>query len=472
MKIMKRVLLQKKFLLGLSAVCIIGFLSACNAVVSQDKYTSIKVDAPFDMPDIKVYNYPDRDFIITDFGAKSETNFDNTKAFADAIQACTDAGGGRVVVPAGVWQTGAIHLKDNVNLHLSENAVINFTDDPKAYLPAVQTSWEGIECYNYSPLVYAFGRKNIAITGKGKLMPKMDTWKIWFARPPAHMEALKKLYHQLSRNVPVIERQMAYGEANLRPQLIQFNRCQNILLEDFTIQNSPFWTIHIFKSENGLIRNLDVKATGHNNDGVDFEMSKNFLVENCKFEQGDDGIVIKSGRNHDGWRLNTPTENIVARNCTIVKAHALIVFGSELSGGIRNIYVHDCQITGPVSRLSTLKTNERRGGFVENVYVKNCVTDVLRKGVFEYRTNCIFQWKVVPTYEVKLTRVDGMHFENIKCKSAGFIYRITAKEALTAKNFYFKNWEIGTVQDPKCSVVNAENVNAENIVYKKIGEVK
>jgi hypothetical protein len=136
-KIMKRVLLQKKFLLGLSAVCIICFLSACNAVVSQDKYTSIKVDAPFDMPDIKVYNYPNRDFIITDFGAKSETNFDNTKAFADAIQACTDAGGGRVVVPAGVWQTGAIHLKDNVNLHLSENAVINFTDDPKAYLPAV-----------------------------------------------------------------------------------------------------------------------------------------------------------------------------------------------------------------------------------------------------------------------------------------------------------------------------------------------
>jgi len=327
---MKRNLLQKKFLLGLSAVCIIGFLSACNAVVSQDKYTSIKVDAPFDMPDIKVYNFPNRDFIITDFGAKSEPNFDNTKAFADAIQACTDAGGGRVVVPAGVWQTGAIHLKDNVNLHLSENAVINFTDDPKAYLPVVQTSWEGIECYTYSPLVYAFGRKNIAITGKGKLMPKMDTWKIWFARPPAHMEALKKLYHQLSRNVPVVERQMAYGEANLRPHLIQFNRCQNILLEDFKIQNSPFWTIHIFKSTNGLIRNLDVKATGHNNAGVDLEMSKNFLVENCKFEQGDDGIVIKSGRNHDGWRLNTPTENIVARNCTIVKAHALIVFGSEL----------------------------------------------------------------------------------------------------------------------------------------------
>ena len=273
-------------------------------------YDFQSVAAPFPMPLIKTFRYPQKDFPITKFGAKQGGEFDNTKAIAKAIQACNQAGGGRVIIPAGEWLTGAIHFRSHVNLHLEEDAVLRFTDNPADYLPAVMTSWEGLECYNYSPLIYAFECENIAITGKGRLQPKMDAWKKWFARPQAHLDALKKLYTMASTDVPVEQRQMAAGENNLRPHLIHFNRCKNVLLDGFQIRESPFWTIHIYMCNSGIVRNLDVKAHGHNNDGIDFEMSRNFLVENCTFDQGDDAVVIKSGRNRDAWRLNTPCENI------------------------------------------------------------------------------------------------------------------------------------------------------------------
>jgi hypothetical protein len=307
------------------------------------RHEALAVKAPFPMPSIKVPVFPERDFVITDFGAKGGEEIDNTDAIRKAIAACHDAGGGRVVVPAGEWLTGAVHLKSNVNLHLAKDAVLSFSDDPKKYLPAVRSSWEGWECFNYSPLVYAFECENVGLTGEGKLEPRMVTWKKWFVRPPAHMEALKKLYTMGSTNVPVEQRQMAEGDNNLRPQLIQFNRCRNVLIEDIRIRNSPFWTIHLLLCDSVVVRRVDVSARGHNNDGVNPEGTRNLLVEDCRFDQGDDAIAIKSGTNHDGWRLNTPSENIVIRNCTVINGHQLVAIGSELSGGVRNVYVHDCR---------------------------------------------------------------------------------------------------------------------------------
>lgn len=308
------------------------------------QYKKVPVKAPFQMEPIKEYVYPNRNFSVVDFGAVKGGIADNTKSIAAAIDACHKAGGGRVVIPEGEWLTGPVHLKSNVNLYLSENAVLCFTDHPSDYLPAVMTSWEGMECYNYSPLVYAIGCENVAITGKGMLKPKMDTWKVWFARPEAHLNALKELYTMASTDVPVEKRQMAVGENNLRPHLIHFNRCRNVLLDGFKIRESPFWTIHIYMCNGGIARNLDVKAHGHNNDGIDLEMTRNFLVEDCTFDQGDDAVVIKAGRNRDAWRLNIPTENIVIRNCNIVEGHTLLGIGSEISGGIRNVYMHDCKV--------------------------------------------------------------------------------------------------------------------------------
>ena len=156
---------------------------------------------------------------------------------------------------------------------------------------------------------------------------------------------------------------MAKGENNLRPHLIHFNRCKNVLLDQFKIRESPFWTIHLYMCDGGIVRNLDVYAHGHNNDGVDLEMSRNFLIEDCKFDQGDDAVVIKAGRNQDAWRLDTPCENIVIRNCDIIKGHTLLGIGSEMSGGIRNVYMHDCAAPDSVFRLFFAKTNHRRGRF-------------------------------------------------------------------------------------------------------------
>lgn len=276
--------MKKTFFKSLAGIAAVAFAVSCTA--PDPKYKTVVVDAPFAMEPIKECVFPEQDFSIVDYGAVKGGETVNTEAIAKAIAACNKAGGGRVVIPEGEWLTGPVHFKSNVNLHLEENAILRFTDNPSDYLPAVMTSWEGMECYNYSPLLYAMDCENIAITGKGTLAPIMDTWKIWFKRPKPHMDALKELYTMASTDVPVEQRQMAKGENHLRPHLIHFNRCKNVLLDEFKIRQSPFWTIHLYMCDGGIVRNLDVKAHGHNNDGIDLEMSRNFLIENCVFDQG------------------------------------------------------------------------------------------------------------------------------------------------------------------------------------------
>ena len=160
--------------------------------------------------------------------------------------------------------------------------------------------------------------------------------------------------------------------------------------------------------DNGIARNLDLKAHGHNNDGIDLEMTRNFLVENCIFDQGDDAVVIKSGSNQDGWRLNTPCENIVIRNCSILQGHTLLGLGSELSSGIRNIYMHNCTAPKSVLRLFYIKTNHRRGGFVENIYMENIKAGKMQRA-FEIDTDVLYQWKDFPTYETRITPIHDIH---------------------------------------------------------------
>ena len=423
------------------------------------------------MPTIKIPVFPKRDFVITDFGAKPGGQFDNTEAIRQAIAACYAAGGGRVVIPAGEWLTGAVHLKSNVNLHLAEDAVLSFSDDPKDYLPAVRSSWEGWECFNYSPLIYAFEAENVAITGKGKIEPRMGKWKEWFARPPAHMEALKRLYNMGSTGVPVEKRQMAEGDNNMRPQLIQFNRSRNILIEDVKIRNSPFWTIHLLLSESVVVRRVDIKAHGHNNDGVNPEGSRNVLIENNRFDQGDDAVAIKSGTNHDGWRLNTPSENIVIRNNTVVNGHQLVAIGSELSGGVRNVYVHDCRLEALDRTISLfnvlyIKTNRRRGGFVENITVENidATGGKFKMGVFGIETDVLYQWRyLVPSYEERITTIRGIRVRNVKVGETATPFRILGDELKPVKDIFLDNIAIDTVRGQKNRYENAQNVKETNI---------
>lgn len=397
------------------------------------KTTTIAVEAPFDMPPITVPDFSDCvQLSIADLGATPGDKKATTEAIAAAIRQAHEAGGGTVVVPAGDWLTGRIHLKSNVNLHLEEDAVLTFSEDPEDYLPAVQTTWEGMECYNYSPLIYAYECQNVAITGKGKLKAKLDVWRDWYDRPEAHLEALKRLYEMASHDVPVEERQMVGDDANLRPQFIQFNRCENVLLEGISIENSPFWVIHPFLSRNVVIRNVSVNAHGHNNDGVDPEMSQNVLIEDCVFDQGDDAIAVKAGRNQDAWRLNTPSKNIVVRNCLVKNAHQLLAIGSELSGGVENVLVENCRLDKEIDRVGHLlyiKTNERRGGYVDNIFMRNVSAGDVRYGVLGIETDVLYQWRdLVPTYERRLTPIGNIRISNVDVGDVDYVARMEGQD--------------------------------------------
>lgn len=455
--------MKNRYTKAAAALAALFLIASCTPPTVT--YRTIEVDAPFPMEGVRECIFPEQDFSIADYGAVAGGEVLNTEAIARTIEACHQAGGGRVLVPAGEWLTGPIHFKSNINLHLEEGATLRFTDNPSDYLPAVMTSWEGLECYNYSPLLYAFECENVAITGEGTLAPIMDTWRTWFKRPAPHMEALKKLYTMASTNVPVEERQMAVGENNLRPHLIHFNRCKNVLLDSFKIRESPFWTIHLYMCDGGIVRNLDVYAHGHNNDGVDLEMSRNFLIEDCVFDQGDDAVVIKAGRNQDAWRLNSPSENIVIRNCSVLQGHVLLGIGSEMSGGVRNIYMHDCEVRDSVFRLFFVKTNHRRGGFVENIWMKRVQAEAMQR-VMEVDMDVLYQWRdLVPTYQDSITRIRGLYMDGVTCKRTQAIYDLKGDPRKPIREVEIRNLSVGEVTEFVKHVVNAEEITEENIQY-------
>lgn len=436
------------------------------------EYDTIQVAAPFEMPAILVYNFPHRDFSIADYGAiPSGAGSDeaciaaNTEAFRRAMEACHAAGGGRVIVPAGEWPTGPIHFRSRCDLHLEEGARVAFSDNPDDYLPAVMTSWEGLECYNYSPLVYAYQCEDIAITGRGTLAPRMTTWRGWFKRPKPHMDALARLYNWGSFDEPVENRQMAEGENHLRPHLIQFNQCRNVLLENFRIRESPFWTIHMYRVTGGVARNLDVYAHGHNNDGIDLEMTKNFLVENCTFDQGDDAVVIKAGRNHDAWRVGCPTENIVVRNCVIRQGHVLLGIGSEISGGIRNVYMHDCSAPGKVLNLFYLKTNRRRGAFIDHIYMERVSAREMDRAM-AIDTDVLYQWKdLVPTYKDTVTAISHIYMSEVHCQKARGIVELNGDADLPVRHVSIENLHVDSVTTFITRHTNVEDYVESGITY-------
>ncbi|MDI1247609.1 MAG: glycoside hydrolase family 88 protein [Lacunisphaera sp.] len=317
--------------------------------------------------------FPDRDFPITSYGAQAGT--DASAAIAAAIEACTKAGGGRVIVPAGEWLTGAVTLKSNVNLHVSAGATLRWIFDPAKY-PIVFTRWEGVECMNYSAFIYAHGQENIAITGTGTLDggADWDNWWSWNAKSKGVVKqkaARDRLIEMGEANVPVAER--VFGDGSfLRPNFIQPYHCKNILIEDVTILRSPMWEIHPVLSSNITVRGVKINSHGPNNDGFDPESCRDILVEHTVFDTGDDCIAIKSGRNGDGRRVNVPTENMVIRNCVMKDGHGGVVLGSECTGGIRNIFVENCEMDSPeLDRALRFKNNAVRGGILENVFMRN-----------------------------------------------------------------------------------------------------
>ena len=434
---------------------------------NAQQYKDITVDdAPFDMGVIHEMVYPDRSFYITRYGAKGDGSRLCTKAINNAIRACSKAGGGHVVVPKGEWLTGAIHLMSNVDLHLEDGARLVFTDNPADYLPAVMTTWEGVECYNYSPLIYAYNCQNIKISGHGGLYPKMELWKQWFKRPQPHLDATKMLYTWCSELTPLSQRRLTdLPESNMRPHLIQLNRCRNVVLEDFKIRNSPFWTIHMYMCDEGIVRGLDVYAHGHNNDGIDIDMSSRFLIERCTFNQGDDAVVIKAGRNQDAWRLNKPSENIVIRNCNIIDGHVLLGIGSEMSGGVQNVWMHDCKTDGRILAACYIKTNHRRGGFVRNIYLDNAHMKSAKR-LIAVDTDVLYQWKDFPDYETRITDIDGFYISNVECDSCEVAIDINGDQRKPIRNVRLQNIHVGKVSRYFSKIVNATGVILDDVSLK------
>jgi polygalacturonase len=321
--------------------------------------------------------FPNRDFDVTRYGAVADGRTDCTPAFAKAIEACAAAGGGRVVVPAGRFATGPIHLRSNVNLHVTKEATVLFSTDPRAYLPAVFTRFEGMEFMGYSPLIYAFEQRNVAVTGEGTLDGQASdaNWWAWKGArgrtEGTQTPARDRLMAMVEAGTPVAQRVLADG-SYLRPQFIQTYRCRNVLIEGVTIRNSPMWEIHPVLSTNVTVRKVHIATHGPNNDGCDPESCRDVLIEDCYFDTGDDCIAIKSGRNADGRRINVPSENIVIRGCQMKDGHGGVTIGSEISGGVRNVFAEKCTMDSPnLDRALRFKNNAARGGVLEHIYMRD-----------------------------------------------------------------------------------------------------
>lgn len=447
---MKPDLPRRTLIAGAAAAPLLSGCAAMRVFASR----KVPVSAPFEMPAIEQPDFSAaRRFPITDYGASPNDKAATSAAIAQAIDAANAAGIGVVVVPPGTWLTGPVQFKSNVNLEVQKGATLLFSEDPADYLPAVHASWEGLECMNYSPLIYAYQCENVALTGEGLLKAKLDVWAKWYARPKQHVDALVALYDMARKNVPVENRDMTVGAAHFRPQFVQFNRCKRILIEGISIENSPFWCIHPFLCRDVVIRHVNIRAHGHNNDGIDPEMTQNILIEHCTFDQGDDAVALKSGREFDAWRLDTPTRNVVVRYCLVKNAHAILAVGSEMAGGVENVFVHDCSYeqaansgphTGnwvvPLQNVLFIKTNERRGGFVRNIHMLNVRAQHCSDAVIRIDADTLYQWKkLTPTYVRKLTPIDGIEVRNVLVGAAQYICRIDGEAELPVTNVTLRN---------------------------------
>ncbi len=348
------------------------------------------------LPDVPLPVFPNRDFNLQAFGAIGDGKVLDTDAIAKTIAACAEAGGGRVVIPAGIWLTGPIQLKSRVDLHLEKGALVVFSTDLRHY-PLIDTIYEGERTYRRMSPIYGKDLIDIAITGNGIFDGSGHAWRpvkkgkmtegqwknliafggavdergtTWY--PSTAALNAESLLAELQKNnrIPRIEDYENMGES-LRPVMVKLSGCRNVLLDGPTFQNSPAWNLHPLMCENITVRNLTVKNPWYsqNGDGLDLESCRNAVVHDCNFDVGDDAICMKSGKNESGRKRGMPTENIHIYSCVVYHGHGGFVIGSEMSGGVRNIDVHDCTFIGTDTGLR-FKSTRGRGGAVENIRIR------------------------------------------------------------------------------------------------------
>jgi polygalacturonase len=350
-----------------------------NADATQSTQPASWGKVPEILKRIRPPAFRSHDFNITNFGARPDGITDCTGAFKSAIQACNKAGGGRVVVPQGIYSSGAIHLLSNVDLQVEKGATIQFSTNVEKYLPLVFS--RGVaEMMNYSPFVYAFEQENVAITGEGTLdgQASKGEWPNWVKRDPGDSGKLIELG---DKEVPVQQRIMGPGRF-IRPCFVELVRCRNVLIQGVTVRDSANWVLHPLYCTNVTVDGVTVSSHGKNNDGCDPDSCTDVLIQNCVFDDGDDCIAVKAGRDHDGRRVNIPCENIVIRHCIFKDGHGGVTLGSETAGGIRKVFAEDCEFDSPdQDNALRFKTNPTRGGYIRDIYIRNCNIRMAKFGV-------------------------------------------------------------------------------------------
>lgn len=475
---------------------ILGVLCACQSTSTEqhnDTYIEDLYEAlPFDMPVVQRPSFPDYQVDIRDFGAKADGETLNTEAINNAIKAVSEKGGGKVVIPEGLWLTGPVVLQNNVNLHVEKNALVLFSGDADLY-PLVRTSFEGLDMLRCQSPISAMNAENIAITGHGVLDGSGDSWrpvkrnkmtdgqwksllksggvvdesgKVWYPNEGA----LKASILTGSKEKREISDSEWEGMKRwLRPVLLSIVKSKRVLLEGVTFRNSPSWCLHPLSCEDLTLNGVKVFNPWYsqNGDALDVESCKNVVVTNSLFDAGDDAICIKSGKDADGRRRGEPCENVLVKNNTVLHGHGGFVVGSEMSGGVRNVYVADCTFIGTDVGLR-FKSTRGRGGVVENIYVDNINMinipgDALIADLYYAVKDA--PGAPVPAVTEETPSFKNIHISNISCKGAGRAMFLNGLPEMPIENFSVRNMRITDAQKGafinKVAGVTLENIEIE-----------
>jgi len=482
-----------------SALTIAIMLSGAAFSTDISSYTK---DLQFDMPEFSAPVFPDRTMNIVDFGAVGDGRTVNTEAIKNAINSCTEKGGGTVFVPEGIWLTGPVKLENNINLHLDKNATLQFVGTFEDY-PLFRSTWEGkAEVRCVSP-IFGYGLENIAITGTGVIDGGGDNW-----RPVKKSKLTKRAWNELIKSGGVVtakgdvwwpskgamngralvNKLNARGNAEvedylpareyLRPVMVNLVKCKNILLDGPTFQNSPAWNLHPLLSENIIIRNINVRNPWYsqNGDGIDLESCKNVIMYNSKFDVGDDGICIKSGKNEYGRERGVPTENVVIADCIVYHGHGGFTVGSEMSGGVKNIDVRRLTFLGTDVGLR-FKSTRGRGGVVENIYIKDIymqdiVMEAIRFNLFYAHKEpipavdgdgklAVFKEVAPDPVTEETPQFKNIFMDNIICNGAGQAALVYGLPEMAVNNIHMSNIDISATNG--FVGVDTENLNFTNL---------
>lgn len=400
---------------------------------------------------------------LEEFGGKADGQFDNSEAFKNAVSFLADNNGGILKVCTGVWKTGPIDLLSNITLDIAEDAVISFISDPELYRP-VYTRWEGVECYAMHPCIFSSNSKNVKITGKGTIDGCGSSWWALRQKKRTQKEPEMPIEKELASLNPDYKKQPGGGGGRevqfLRPPLVQFFNATNIIIEQVTLTNSPFWTLHPVYVDNLEIRELTIQNPHNapNTDGIDIDSCSNVLIADSVVSVGDDGIALKSGSGLDGMRVNKPCHNIKVRNCIVGDGHGGIVIGSETAAGVHHVMAENCTFNR-TDRGIRIKTRRGRGGHIHHLVFKNntmrenlcpvAINMFYKCGAPEDDTN-LFSLEPQPivetTPQIYEVQIEGLISTSSRA-SAGFIAGLPESpiKNLSLKNCFFATDENSTI---------------------------